>query len=223
MSYDFEEFEKHGYSELEVEALQEISNIGVGHSATALSQLLHRRVDMSVPLVELVKNENLAEKLVGASDSIVSSVLVQTADTNDKEKTLNFLIVFNEKSTRNIINILRNSNSPDDLRDLDEIALSIVKETGNILLLHTITAINTFTGSTWFPNVPELKIDMIGSITEEIISTNSIKNGMFLLVECDVFSDEENLKGVILIIPNDSGMKVILEKIYGEDLESYGE
>ena len=39
---DYDDFNKAGFSEMEIEVLQEISNIGVGHAATALSQLLHR-------------------------------------------------------------------------------------------------------------------------------------------------------------------------------------
>ncbi len=40
-----------GLSYLQLDALREIGTIGAGHAATALSQLLHTRVNMLVPRV----------------------------------------------------------------------------------------------------------------------------------------------------------------------------
>ena len=213
---DYEEFEKHGFNDMQIEVLQEISNIGVGHAATALSQLLHRRVDMSVPYVEILSHDKVGERLVGANENLVASILVHTKSFEDKEKSLTFLLIFGEDSVKNILDILKHENPPDDITKLDEISHSIIEETGNILLLHTITAINSFSGTRWFPSTPETKIDNIGAITNEIVGKQSSKD-IFLLVECDVFTDEEKLKGIILIIPNDDALHLIMSKLYGED------
>lgn len=214
---DYEEFQKAGYNEMEIEVLQEISNIGVGHAATALSQLLHRRVDMSIPYVELIQMEKVAERLAGSPENIVSSILVNTYAIDDEDKTLNFLLIFDEESTKNILSILKTSSPPEELTDLDEISESIIEETGNILLLQTITSINQFTGTSWFPSPPAFSIDMIGAIVDEIMADVNVANNLFLLVECDVFTEKDKLKGMILIIPNNEALEMIMAKLYGED------
>ncbi|MHA2250771.1 MAG: chemotaxis protein CheC [Candidatus Kariarchaeaceae archaeon] len=216
MGYDFKEMESAGYTDFEIEAFQELSNIGVGHAATALSQLLHRRVDMSIPLVELVHMNDLGQRIAGSLETIVTGILVDTID--ESNRMLNFLMIFDKKSTQNILKVLKSGDPADNLKDLDEISRSIICETGNILLLHTISAINSFTESKWFPKPPQLSIDMVGSMIEEIIGRDyNIKN-KFLLVECDVFTDEEKLKGIIILLPSDSSRKTLMNRLYGEDI-----
>lgn len=217
LGHDYEKFSDAGYHDFEIEALQEISNVGVGHAATALSQLLHRRVDMSIPRIELVHYTQLGERMVGSLEALVSSILV---DSVEDDKMFNLLLIFDEESSKNIIKILKTGEPPDDLANLDEISKSIVLETGNILLLHTISAINSFTESHYFPKTPQISIDMIGSILDEIISRQNIelRNESFLLIECNLFTDNENLKGHIIILPNESGIKFIMNKLYGEGI-----
>lgn len=217
LGYDIEKFSNAGFKDFEIEALQEIANIGVGHAATALSQLLHRRVDMSVPYVELVHYDQLAERITGSVEEIVASILV---DSVEQENMFNLLLLFNSESVKNILKILKSGDPPEDLSNIDEISQSIILETGNILLLHTISAINSFAESKYFPKFPQLKIDMIGSALQEIIGRQKIetKKEDFLLIECDVFTDEEKLKGMIIILPNDSGLKFLMSRLYGEDI-----
>ena len=199
MSYDYDKLSSAGYTEFEIEALQEISNIGVGHAATALSQLLHRRVDMSIPHIELVNLKDLAEKIAGSLETVVAGILV---DTVDGDNMLNFVLVFDEKSTKNILNVLKAGDIPDSIKELDEISLSIVKETGNILLLHTISAINSFTETKWFPFPPQLSIDMVGAIVEELVGREKLTSNYFLLVDVEVFTKGQKMVGHIIIIHN---------------------
>lgn len=217
VGHDYEKFIDAGYYDFEIEALQEIANIGVGHAATALSQLLHRRVDMSIPLIELVHYTKLSERITGDLEAIVSGILVDSAED---ENMFNLLLIFDELSSKNILRILKTGEPPDDLSKIDEISQSIILETGNILLLHTISAINSFADSKYFPKTPQLSIDMIGSILDQLIGRQNFEKekDMFLLVECDIFTDKEKLKGMIIILPNDSGLKFIMNRLYGEGI-----
>lgn len=218
MSFDKSEFENSDISEIEIEAFQEISNIGVGHAATALSELLHRKVDMSIPFVHLRDISYFGEIIAGHVEQVVTGILV---DSTLDDKMLNYLLIFNEKSTKNILNILRTSEPPENLMDLDEIGFSILKETGNIVLHHVITAINSFTDSVWFPSTPQLSIDMIGAMIQEIVGRENNPESKFLQIQCDIFTDDESLKGEIYMIPNKEGLKLLLTKLYGEGWEEY--
>ena len=40
-------------SPVQMDALREIGNVGAGNSATALSQIINRRIDMDVPRVSI--------------------------------------------------------------------------------------------------------------------------------------------------------------------------
>jgi len=44
---------------LQLDALKEVANIGAGHAATALSQLTHRRIMISVPEINIARLEEV--------------------------------------------------------------------------------------------------------------------------------------------------------------------
>ena len=44
-----------------IDTLQEIGNIGSGHAATAFSEILNRRIEMSLPCFKVLKTEELSE------------------------------------------------------------------------------------------------------------------------------------------------------------------
>ena len=42
-------------SNIQLDALKEVSNIGAGNAATALSMMLGKKIDMTVPSVNMIK------------------------------------------------------------------------------------------------------------------------------------------------------------------------
>src|SRR5574337_995720 len=61
---------------LELDALREVANIGAGHAATALSQMTHRTIMISVPEVNIRPLQDVPEML-GSPDAVVAAVLMQ--------------------------------------------------------------------------------------------------------------------------------------------------
>ena len=60
---------------LQLDALREVANIGAGHAATALSQLIGRRIAVDVPQIQVVRLEEVAG-LTGREDETVAAVLM---------------------------------------------------------------------------------------------------------------------------------------------------
>lgn len=63
-------------TQLQLDALREIGNVGSGHAATALSTLLQRRIDMSVPEVWAVPFEQVTS-IVGQLDTPQAVIYVK--------------------------------------------------------------------------------------------------------------------------------------------------
>ena len=62
-------------SEQQFDVLKEIGNIGAGNAATALSKLINKKVDMSVPVVKLCDFDEITE-FVGSEDTIMVGILL---------------------------------------------------------------------------------------------------------------------------------------------------
>ena len=58
---------------LHLDVLKEIGNIGAAHAATALSDLLEKKIDMHVPKVEMVPFNDMME-LAGGSETVVVGI-----------------------------------------------------------------------------------------------------------------------------------------------------
>lgn len=59
----FKDFDK--LSNVQLDALKEISNIGAGNAATALAQMLSTKIDMNVPRVRVLPFSEVADLMGG--------------------------------------------------------------------------------------------------------------------------------------------------------------
>ena len=62
-------------SSYQIDVLQEVGNIGTGNAATALSQLLNKKIDMSVPAINIISFDDIFSKMDG--DRVVMGVIVR--------------------------------------------------------------------------------------------------------------------------------------------------
>ena len=76
-------------TQIQLDALREIGNIGSGHAATALSTLLQRRIEMSVPEVWAIPFEQVSS-LVGQLD-IPQAVIYVKVEGEASGKAVFFL------------------------------------------------------------------------------------------------------------------------------------
>lgn len=145
--------EKSNFSSLQLDALMEVSNIGVGNAATAMSTLLGRRVDMTVPAVNMVKLEKIIDD---AGESEVIGIIVRVLG----DIPGNILIVFELEVAYNMISLLTGKVE----EEISEMGESVLCEIGNILCGSYMNAISQVTGLKVLPSVPAISCDMMGAI-----------------------------------------------------------
>ncbi len=59
-----------------LDILKEVGNIGAGNAATALSKILGKTIDMTVPKVSVVSFDEMMD-LVGGSENVIASVFLR--------------------------------------------------------------------------------------------------------------------------------------------------
>jgi chemotaxis protein CheC len=96
------------------------------------------------------------------------------------------------------------------VEEFDEIDLSVLCETGNILAGSYLSALNTFTGLELDVSIPQISIDMAGAILSYPAIEFARNDNTMLFIET-VFEDTNKvLNGTyILIIDNQAYNKVI--------------
>ncbi len=199
MAFDFRDL-----SALQLDALKEIGNIGAGNAATALSKMLARRVEMSVPVVRILPFAEVPASL-GGEEVLVAGILLQISGS--APGSLLFALPF--ASAAKLLGLLL-GRVPESPRDLGELEGSALKEVGNILAGSFLSALASFTSLTFLPSVPALCADMAGALLGVVFSSLGKTGDSALYVETLFRCGAEEVVGYLFFIPEASSLEVIL-------------
>ena len=188
---------------MQLDALREVGNIGTGNAATALSQLLNKKIDMSVPSLNIVPFDDIFKKISG-EEPVVGIIVRVLGETPG-----NILFVFEKITAENFIETM--IGRKEDINS--EMGMSVLNEMGNIISCSYMNAISLFTKLSIMPSVPALSYDMLGAI----LSTTFIESGQYdefvLDIETNFLQDDSNLSGHFYYIPMPGSLEKILNSL----------
>jgi chemotaxis protein CheC len=190
-------------SQLQLDALREIGNIGSGNAATSLSTLLQRRIDMSVPEVWVVPYENI-EAIIGQLDSPQAVIYVKVEGDAEGKAVFFFPL----ESAEIVVQALLGTDQPLDLF-MDEMVQSALKEVGNIMVSSFLIALTSFSGIPLQPSVPALAVDMAGAIFDAIMLEDGTLDDNVLFIDTQM-TGLPQIEGQFIFLPNEGSMKKLL-------------
>jgi chemotaxis protein CheC len=186
-------------SELELDALTEVFNLGVGQAAHALSQIAGESVNLSVPRVQSVSRPALADQL--SSLSFKRLCAVRQAFTG--LMATDALLMFPVDQSLLLVQMLVGGDVP--IEQLGEMEKDAMAEIGNILL-------NGIVGSM----ADTLKIEFEGTLPEveqgsanEVLGTDNHDGGNVLSLEVDFNIDAREIRGFIAFMLDVKSMEIL--------------
>jgi chemotaxis protein CheC len=183
-------------ADFKMDVLKEIGNIGAGNAATALSTLLNRPVDMTVPTVNFIPFEAIADR-VGGSEAVVIAIFLRVE--GDAPGNM-FFILTREPAKRLLQGLLGFNAAEND--DYSEIELSALNEIGNILAGSYLSSLADFTGLKMSPTVPSLAVDMAGAILSYGLVQFGTMGDDALLIDTTFLEDHQEAEGHFFFIPD---------------------
>ena len=191
-------------SAIQLDALREVSNIGAGNAATALSQLLNKKIDMTVPAVNVIELEELFEVI--PEEQIVVGVLVRVLG----DAPGNMLFLFEKKSASYIIELLTGKKE----KELSEMGASVLCEIGNIISSAYMNAIAKMINLSIMPSVPGLAYDMMSAIITATFAESVEWNESILQIETKLLGEhKEAIEGYFYYLPNPGSLEKIFNSI----------
>jgi len=191
------------FTELQLDALQELSNIGSGTAATSLSQLLGRTVDVSVPSVTALP---LADAVDAAGDpeDEVTAVLVPVHGELD---TMVLLMLGADEAEFlcGQLGVARES----------EFGRSALAEIGNILTASYLGGVMTMTGLVLLQRPPLLSVDFLAAILGTVLASGASATDIALLIDSklSVEGSEITFTFLFMLSPDPSGAGEILLRL----------
>ncbi len=126
------------FSPMEIDALGEMMNISLGSSATAVSNLLEHRVDITTPKVTSIKTEDFALGNLEPAMGIEIRYVEGLAGSN--------IMLLKRSDIKVIVDILMGGETPDEEFELNELTISAVCEVMNQMMGAAATAMSDFLG-----------------------------------------------------------------------------
>lgn len=195
---------------MQMDVLKEIGNIGAGNAMTALAQMLNKKVDMSVPKVEILEFKEVVE-LLGGPEELVCGLYFRF----DGDMAGNIMFMFSLPSAKLLTSLLiwKENNQIQDRGDLDDIERSALQEIGNILSGAYISSLTMLTGLNMKLSIPSLAVDMAGAILSVPIIQYGQVGDKVLLIETEFHQEDKDIKGFFFLIPDLEFYDILLKSL----------
>lgn len=189
-----------------IDLLTEVCNVGAGHAATALSQMIGKKVLLEVPRVQLENIRNVPA-MAGGSSSLVAGLIFRILG----EANGTIFMVFPEESARTIISLMTGTHGEVDMTD--EMNISAMKEVGNILSSAFLSAISQLSGLSLIPSVPGYAYDMAGSILDSVLIEISRLADHALVIETQFLEIGKHIESHLFLLPDPHTLHAVLKAV----------
>ncbi|ADN01342.1 chemotaxis protein CheX [Spirochaeta thermophila] len=192
-------------SEVHLDYLKELMNMGVGRAARVLGSLLNAPIELKVPEIYIYTKAEILKEFSAFPGDRISSVLLPF----DGVFTGLAFLLFPPQSAQHLISLLVQEMDEDE--DLDEIRAGTLSEIGNIVLNSIMGTFSNFFSSHIHYTVPSYT----ESRPEELFQhyTKAHKEYSFLLARTRFTVSSLNIEGDIVILMEVTPFQHLLKEI----------
>jgi len=193
-------------SELELDALTEVVNIGISRASTSLRDMVGEQVFLSVPSVAITSPSQAAELLVQRE----SRLLVAVRQGFQGEFSGSALLIFPERNSLELVRaVARGDLSLEDILELEQEALA---EIGNVILNGCMATIANLLDRRLIISLPEV---LTGSAADLFNKTPSLLQDVVLFIHIDFSVKGRELSGylaMVMDVPSLEALKLLVNE-----------
>ena len=194
-------------AEFQLDVLKEVGNIGAGHAATALSRMLNKPVDMTIPLVNILQFEDIANS-VGGSEEVVIAIFLRV----DGDAPGNMFFIMSQESAKRLLNYMAGILVEKE-GTYSDMEVSALQEIGNILVGSYLSSLADLTHLNLSPTVPLIAIDMAGAILNFGLIQYGEMGDHALLIDTKFLEGDQEVEGHFFFIPDPESFQKIFESL----------
>jgi len=192
-------------TDLQLDAIKEIGNIGAGNAATALSQMIQKRIDMSVPQVDILPLDQLVAKIGSEEETVIAVILRVFGDAPG-----NVMFILTIESACRLVEMLTAQKVQEKL---DEFQLSALQEVGNILTGAYLNSIVKLTGMVLLSSVPAVSMDMLSSLMITAFLESEQYEDYMMSIEARFTEGHRDIKGFFFYIPKPGSLDKLIQAL----------
>ena len=189
------------FTDLQLDALRELANIGSGTASTALSGMLGRPVDISVPTVQALDLADAVDA-IGPVERQVTAVLLGIHG----DLTGAVLLLVAPEDAAVLCGLLGVDAG-------SEWGLSALGEIGNIVGASYLNALTAMTGLEMEPTPPAPVTDMLGAVVATVIAARSDGRDVAIMLDSELRIERDAIALSFMLLPTPEGVDELLERI----------
>ncbi len=135
------------FSPMVIDAIGEAMNISLGSSATAVSNMLDHRVDITTPTVQVINAEDFSLGRIEPAIGVEIKYVCGLEGSN--------IMMLKRSDVKAIVDILLGTETPDEEFQMDELSISVVCEVMNQMMGAASTALSDLLGRMVNISTPE--------------------------------------------------------------------
>jgi chemotaxis protein CheC len=194
-------------SAMQIDALREVGNIGAGHAATALSQLVGTPVRIGVPDIRLLPITEVPA-VFGGPENLVGAVYSRLL--GDLSGGLLFIAL--RKDLLAIADLLR-SREVGTSKSLGADEEGLVTHAASVLQSAYLAAVSRFTELSVLPSPPQFAFDMMGAILEAVTTAIGMKAETAILIMTRFETEEVAVDAALFYLPDPDSLDVVLGRL----------
>jgi chemotaxis protein CheC len=192
--------------EVQLDAIKEVGNIGAGHAATALSQMIGKKIYITVPKV-LAVSLSEAVDVVGGPQALIAGVTMQVLG----DVAAKIALILPRVSALQLAGLLTNQTS-EERQILSVLEHSAIKEAGNILAGAYLNALTEFLGIMLLQSVPQLIFDLASAVMAEI-TKGMPKDTEVIYIATEFMEAQHIIQGHFIMLPEKNSLDLILRAV----------
>ena len=193
------------YTELEIDVIKELANIGGGNAATSISQLINKTVSMTVPTIKILNYNEVFIKVM-PEDHMVNAIIMEMTGSAEGM----FMFVANDETSNGLVNMMM----PLGMKPNKEVTESAIKELVNILVTSYLNAIAQMVDIELISSVPLLISDMFGAILSSLYIEAGQYDENVMIIRNEFLYQGDKIESSLYFVPKPGVLKSLF-KILG--------
>lgn len=181
-----------GYTSIQLDVLKELANIGGGNAASGISKMIGEPVNMTVPVIEILRYEEVYEQIM-AEDAMVNGVLLRVVGDADGV----FLFVASDEVAQKLLTMMM----PSGMSLSSELTESGLKELVNIVVSSYLNAIAMMINKNLIATVPMLIKDMFGAIFSSVYIESGQYDDNVMIIKNEFLYQGDRLESSLYFVP----------------------
>jgi chemotaxis protein CheC len=196
-------------SEIQLDALTEVFNVGAGRAALSLSEIVGEEVMLSVPSIEVLKADEVNSRVLTLKDDKFATVSQLFSGPFDAEAVL----LFTENYALEIVRDMMGSQM--SIEDLAEFEQEAMCELGNIILNACLSAMADMLGISLNSSLPTYAMSSPDEITTRLAEKGEEDgdSSYILVLHIDLVLEKHHTEGHLIFLLSSTSLSKLISHI----------